>query len=499
MAKLISLNPVSLNESSLRINLLHKVLKAFGFPVSKAEEKSYKAGNSTENKMRALQKKLKIKYDENYIMDQNTIDSLNEEMIKAGFTDKCNTFLVRGSVFNRKGEVVKNQKLLALDVDLRGAAIYRSVKSIRAIKEYGGFEYLNERNSDNKGNFYIKFFDFQYTKAERKKADVVVYAISGEGEILGRSRLVNSEEYSDTAEVSNLNVLISEEETGTEYEILMGKLIPFLKESRVILFELSDSEEQVHFASDELDEKELNIRIAVEAESLRMKKKDYKNNEKIGSGKIKGQKNPNEMCNCQNLSHELVYGLGRQNITLNWQVLYKRTKGELVKAIEKSVNEKIIKEYDKKDIDTFLKIIHNCAGEYILLYKGENQPYSLAKILSSALHKKEQQTAFINAYRNFKNQVPENETITFNKFWSEYLPKIKEFKENPELIDGLLLTQQLTIISAGHQPLMQELQVNRKISSVTELVSIEETTWKEIISKSGVPEFIKGKDQDERI
>jgi hypothetical protein len=40
---------------------------------------------------------------------------------------------------------------------------------------------------------FITFFDWQYSQAERKKADVVVYAVEGQA-ITGHSRVVNSDD-----------------------------------------------------------------------------------------------------------------------------------------------------------------------------------------------------------------------------------------------------------------------------------------------------------------
>ena len=498
MAKENNLRPVSLNESSLRINLLHKALKTFGFPVNEAEEKTRTAGENTLKQVRLLQAKLNIKFDDKYVVDQPTYETLMDEMNKAGNTDKPNSFVVRGTVYNRKGEVVKRQKLIALDVDLRGSAVYRKVKSLKEIEEYGGFEYLSKRSSDSQGNYYIEFFSFQFASAERKKADVIVYAINKGGEIIGRSRMVNSEEYSDKGEVANLHVLLTKKEERTEYEILMGKLIPFLKESKVNLRELALSKDQVKFTSGELDEGETKIQIAVDAESLRnTKKENSKKENSTSESKNEKKSDKTDKCNCERLSHELLYGLGRQNILLNWLLLYKKTDAEINAAISKSVKTQIIKEFSEKEIKLFLEIIHVCATEYALKYKSENQEASLAERLSLVLPKQEQQSAFITAYRSFKNQA-EKENIDVKTFWNEYLPSQKEFKEKPELIPALLLNQQLIILTGNHLPLIQALQGNNKITSVTQLLEYSDEKWNELVGKTGVPEYISGNDKEEK-
>jgi hypothetical protein len=491
------IHPVSLNETSMRINLLHKALIILGYPIADDEVKSHTAGKSTLEQVRALQKKLNIKFDEQYVVDQATYEAIRDLITKEGHTDKLKTFVVSGTVFNLKGEKVKYQKLMAVDVDLKGAAKYKTVKSEKELLEEG-FEFLLSRKSDIKGNYYIEFFEMQFQKAERKKADVVVYALGKNGEIIGRSKMVNSENYTAEGEVRNLNVLITKQEERTEYEILMGKLIPFLGESKVKLIELTKSADQVHFLSGELDLAEKNIQMAVDAEKLLdecaevgQNKKELSKDKQTTNKKYKDQN--------RNIAHELLYGIGRQQIILNWLILYKKTEDELLQAIQKSIEQKIIQNYDNKIISTVFEGIQQCAANYFLTYQGPDKTPSIQKILSVPLPEYAQQVAFVDAWRNFKNSVSKKEIIDYKKFWQEYLPSQEIFKKNPELIPALLLSQQLTVLSGNHLPLMEELQVNCKISSASDLVALEENEWKEIIKKTGVPDFVEGKNDDEKV
>jgi len=485
--------------------ILHKVLKALGFPVLEEEEKSHRAGESTLKQVRTLQERLKIKFDDKYVIDQTAYEIMIEEMIKTGITDKSDSFIVNGRITNGKGDAVKRQKLVAFDINLCGAAIYRTVNLLKEVQANVGFEFLGESISDNRGNYYIEFVNFQFGKDDKNKADIIVYAVNEKEEIIGRSRIVNTEEYSDMKEAINVDLIVSMFDKKTEYDILMGKLSPFLKQCKVTLIDLAKSNDQIKFVASGLDESESKIQTAVDAEVISKSKKEDKKTNDSKSVDVKSdpkKKNPNSKetrSGLESFSHELLYGIGRQNIALNWQTLYKKTDSQLKTAIENSTKEKIIKVYSKKEIAAFLEIIQTNAAFFMLQHKDDNKSTSLEKMLSSALPKKEQQEAFINSYRDFKNRVPENEKIDYKKFWSEYLPNVKEFKENPELVSSLLLAQQLIIISGRHQPLMAELQVKRKISSVIELVDLSEKDWKEIIAKTGVPEFIKGSTEEEKI
>ncbi|MBK6642990.1 MAG: hypothetical protein IPG39_18065 [Bacteroidetes bacterium] len=237
----------------------------------------------------------------------------------------------------------------------------------------------------------------------------------------------------------------------TEYTIVMQAIMPLVKGAKLDLYQLHGSTDQTQFLAQEAEQDLIHVSLLVEAAK---RVTEY----------------PND-----SLSHELFYGIRRQNIALNW--LY----------------------YDEKLINTFLLLLHKLAVAYTLKYKSNNQTASLEILLSAALPEKVQQQAFVNAYRNFKSQIAANEIIDYKKFWREYLPAVKEFKGKPELITSLLFTQQLSIISGNHQPLMEALQVTGKLSSVNQLIALGDNEWKEIIKKSGVPEFIKGENEGERI
>ncbi len=462
---------LALNEISLRVNLLHKALHSLGYPVNTAEVAAHKAGESTLKQVRAFQAKVNIPIDESLLLDNATYDAMVEKIREKKLTLGNNGFTVNGTVYDNSGAPAKRQQLIAFDVDLKGAAIYRQVSTLKDILKNGGFEYLGETYSDAKGFYIIKFFSFQYKKAERKKADVIVFAVEDDL-IIGRSCIVNSEDYSDKGEVKNLSVLITKNNRKTEYEMLMAALNPFLEESRVRLIDLAKSEDQVHFVAGELDEDESKIRIAVDAETLNAYTK-------------------------RKLSHELLYGIGRQQILLDWTVLYKKNNDELNTAITSSVKANIIKTFRQDEIISFLNLVHANASSFVLINKGANQTVPLSKMLSAALPKKEQQDAFVNAIRNYYNSA--NNKADYKKFWNEFLPNDPIFKKNPNLISNLLFSQQLALIGGGNQPLLEELQVNRKFTSATQLLELDSDTWKEIFTKTGIPDFIKANTEDERI
>ncbi|MDO6433173.1 neuraminidase-like domain-containing protein [Flavitalea sp. BT771] len=473
-----SFRPITLHETSLRINLLHKILAKLGFPVAEEEEKTNTAGESTLRSVRAWQAAKGRKAVDNYLVDAATYQALKRDMAENGQMDRSDLFVVRGTVYDLQDRPLRGQLLMALDVDLRGAGIYRTVSTMKDVAANGGFEFLGETQSTADGYYYIEFYSFQFAAAERKKADVIVFAVNGDGVITGRSRLVNSEDYSAQGEVQRLDVYLVAEEEGTEYGRLTDLLLPFLEESQVQLLELSKSADQVRFAASELDADAGHIQLVADAAALT----------------AAGDPASHQGIANDGLSPELLYGLARQGIRLNWLVLFTKTDTELADAIKRSVSGNIIHEPDGQQLSAFLQEIHAAALSYSLTHKEKDTDASLQEMLSLALPETSQQTDFLAAYRDFNNQArkdpAEATVIDYAKFWSESLPNTPAFRDNPALIKNLLFSQQVTAITGSFQPMMQALQADRQVGSVDALVALTPEDWKALVERTGVPDFI---------
>src|SRR5262249_48042924 len=132
---------------------------------------------------------------------------------KNGPTQSSFSFKVTGTVRTQDGRVQKRQRLLAFDLDLRAVGAYRDVRILSEVEKNRGFEFLGEAISDVRGNYEIQFYDWQYRRAERKKADIMIFAVqsSDDGErIVGCSQMVNAEEYSDKGLARGVDVIITE-------------------------------------------------------------------------------------------------------------------------------------------------------------------------------------------------------------------------------------------------------------------------------------------------
>ncbi len=454
---------IALNERSHSVRLLHHVLAAMGFAVTNQELVEGEAGSDTLRKVRALQARLGVRADESMLVDAATVMAFERELKDRGLMAADRSFVVTGTVWKRTGKVSKQQRLLAYDLDLRGVAAYRDINKVEDIDKNFGFEFLGETRTGNGGSYRVMFWDWQYRRAERRKADVVVFAVDNEDKVAGRSRMVHVEDYSDSGLARDVDISLMKLGDRTEYDQLMVQLNRFLSENRTRLAEIATSREQMVFTANELDVDVSRIHIAARAELLTRE--------------------------CERLSHELLYGLGRQGIRPSWGVLYRSRDDQLREAIDRSVTQRIIQSVDDAGIARFLKTLKECTEKALL--NDDETGSTVNAMLRDVLPEERQRRAFLNAIREFEGD-------DFSEFWNKRLPSHPDFQNQPELVSSLLLSQQLTLLAGGHHPIVRELVTERHLTSILQLIDWEDEDWLNAIEKAGVPDFIPGDNDRER-
>ncbi len=454
---------IAAGESSFDVALLHKVLDVLGQPVTGRELSERKAGSETRKRVRALQEQLNVRPTGDDVLDTATISAVQQALVQSGLTEPARSFTVSGEVRDAGVRAKRRHRLLAFDIDLRAVAVYRDVKTVAELEESGGIEFLAQTESDANNRYSVTFFDWQFARAERNKADVVVYAVDERGgRIVGRSRLVSASDYEGTGVVRQLHVIIDQPEEGTEYERLMAVSTPFLKESDISLPAIATSFDQLRFTADELEIEIDHVAIAAHAALL-------------AASKYKG------------LSHELLYGIGRQNINLGEASLSERPDEELKAAIDASGRANIIRTFSEREVSAFLGALRERTVAQVL---ADEDPNSLGAMLVNALPKEAQRAATLRAMATFDGE-------SYAEFWSQHLPSQPELKSNPQLVADLLLTQQLTLLTENHQPLVAELR-KAKVRSVHDLFDLDEKDWISAVRKSGIPDSAEGADDDEK-
>lgn len=472
------LKPIKLNDQGGNVSVLHQILAIFNFPVIPTEITLWTAGSNTLKQVRELQNVLGVRVSANAaLMDEKTIIAIVEAITKKGLVSADHLFEASGEVKvipNSNNPSKQNkQRLIALDVDLRGAAVYRSVNSLQDVLENQGFEYLGEAISNNKGLYKLQFFDWQYTRVEYKKADIVIYAVNEKDQIIGRSGLMHTSD-NDKGFVRDLDIVITNQDKRSEYETLMEALQVFLKQNNVQLDEISRSIDQLDFTANELDIDRNKLQLITSATLV-----------------------VNEESNLSHeLPHELLYGIARQEITLAWGVLYKQTEQDLLNAINASAAANIIDENFNTDqaqekLKKFVATVKAAAIKHLLDDTDDDGNNPLNDMLTISLSRKKQRLAYLKAVADFKGD-------DFDEFWTTHLPLQPEFRGNEALVAAVKITHQLTALTGNHLPLVKELQTKLKVNSAQALIDLSHDDWLNVIKKSGVPTFVNGKDADEK-
>lgn len=456
---------IAANEVSFDVALLHQILAVLDSEVDTKEVAKRRAGPDTKKKVRALQSHLGVPGDERRIVDPATAMGLQRLLKERGLIESTRSFTVAGQVRRIDGTPGRQQRLLAFDLDLRAVGSYRTIKTNTELDKNGGFEFLGEAVSDGDGRYSVTFYDWQYRRAERKKADVVVFAVTeakGGFQIIGQSRLVTAREYAESGRAEAVDVILPASDKRVEYDRVMGSLAPFLEESGVGLAEIAKSTEQIVFAASELDLDLAYVSIAAAAQI-------------IAAGHDDRQ------------LHEALYGIGRQGIELTWSSLYRKNEDELLAAIESSAKALIIKPIEREAALHLVRIIRDQAGEHLIPPKP---PQSTDPGDGGILPEREQRLALLSAIATFRG-------TDFREFWDRHLREQPEFKDKPELVSRLLFAQQLSVVTAGYEPLVKQL-AGRDGASAESLLEIDRDEWLRIITQTGVPDSVEGANAEAR-
>lgn len=485
----IQLSEVHWGDRSFLVALLHQTMAVLGFPASPQEVKENHAGDSTGEQFKKLKKHFSVPEAIRPPVSHTNVpeairppDSQAQAIILVSradaiaiakilknecLSDASHLFDLAGTLKLKRGVTRKNRfVLLAFDLNVRGLAAYRRIEKAAEMIGNDGFEFLGYAVPDSYGRYGIFFYDWQYLRKQRK-ADIVVFAVAESGVIVGFSRLVHTDDYLDVRQVSDLDVLVGDEDEQTEYTTLVKELEQFLHGNETSWLGIAGSSEHLAYAAREMEIPLSQLNIAATVERLLFHKTTTAR------------------------TREWMYGLGRQDIQLTWEALYKKTKDELYTAIAQSVAEKIIDAFGEAEQTEILKLVRKYSRMHLLEPpSGHVEDNSLNAMLTHALPQIRDREVFVDALGSF-------EGANYSEFWRTHLPAHPGFQDNPTVISKLLLTQQYTLLTGNHQKLVTAFHA--KASSIKQLVALEAGDWFTMIKDAGVPDFVEGSTEEEKI
>lgn len=336
------------------------------------------------------------------------------------------------------------------------------------------------------GGYEIKYTSEQFSRAEKKRADLIVRVFDQNGKKL----LASSKIIFNAHAVETIDLVVSEKDvvTPSEYEQLLTELEPLLSHVKVegarkptIFQKLADLKEdkqqqEMTFLARESGVERQRIVFLVHAARLSIQTK---------------------------LQAEVFYGLFRQGIPTNLFALLGQKVGVIRSTLKAAVSRKVIPEFNgEKELDHIIDSLKELRLKHHLEEPVQSGKASFGELLEMALpQRRGKQEAFLKCYLEHQDQ---EEPVPIEHFWQS-LRQDEEFKND---IDTLQFTLQASTLTQNHLPLVKELQNLRregKLQTPRDWAGLDEEAWARLILKQqtdgqpvGFPPDVPGKDNNEK-
>ncbi|NOT69646.1 MAG: hypothetical protein HOP04_15370 [Methylophilaceae bacterium] len=446
-------SPLRPSDKNDAVNNLQQALSALDFAISNEERIASFFGESTFNSMRRFQESFQIPVTD--FVDEQTAKTLNDVLRHKQLLAK--EFLVSGHVFDVLGQSLQQVEVVAFDIDLRGIPLLEKVSSISETMQIAGFQWLGSARTDARGFYQIEFDTDSFIHGDKSHADVVAF-LNLNDKVIGRSRLSTKNDYVDN-KIENLDIqLLAESEFKglSEYEALLNAINPILNASDLTLTQIVNNVEQINFLAQETDTDPARVLLAAQAESLL-----------LGSTEFSGT--------------DFLYALGRENVGLQFEEITDFSADILFEKTSAAIAKNIIVAKSDESIKDFIKRLLRLTSSTILASQPDASTAVLSfnRAIDISLSEPNLKNTFINIQRHLEtNSDPQ-------KFWQEALPQAGF---NAEQIQSLQLTNQLHLLTGGHSPLIEALQIKKGITSPAQLMDLTDEDWFNTIKETGLPE-----------
>lgn len=394
--------------------------------------------------------------------------SQNQEIPNTQENQQSNSFVVKGHILYPNGTPLIGVIVRAFDRDLRDEQL------------------LGKVNNNKVGFYEIYYKREQFSRAEKKSADLIVCAFEPESEklIVASPILFNAQ----PVETVDLVIRDGDYKSPSEYERLLEQLEPLLVNVKVqgierptIIHKLADlkedeNQQEISFLAREAGIDRQLITFLVLSAQLSQKTK---------------------------LPPQVFYGFFRRGQSPHLPTLLAQKLGVLRRALEAAVRHNLIPEFDsQQELEQILDRLKELRIQHALEEPDQPGKASLGDLLETALPKnRDKQTAFLQRYLEYQDQ---EQPESIEHFW-QALRQTDEFKDD---IDTLQFTLQVGTLTQNHLPLVQELhQLRRegKLQTPRDWAKLDANAWIDLIEKQqsdgqpiGFPPDVPGKDDAEK-
>ncbi len=351
-------------------------------------------------------------------------------------------YLVRGKVIDVDENAAANTIVRAVDKDLRAEAP------------------LGEAITDEEGNYAITYQASQFSRAEKKTADLIVRAYDQEDKLLAESPI-----RFNAGRVQTIYLVLTDKREGTsEWDNYLAEIEPILQGMRHEEFE----EEHIRFLAGETGIPALHITFITIA-------KRYTKETEIKA--------------------EAFYGLFRQNLPTNLPALLLQPSSVLRQALEQSIAEEYVPKALERDLD---EVVNQLQSQVVhRVFRAEEGVFPLSDLLKTTAVPESARERFMSLYLQHEDS-PE-------AFWQKV--EADDSLQRDGALESLRYTLQVDLITQNNVPVVNALQKFReegKIQSVRDLPLLSEDNWRRLIQPESdgpvhLPEGIDGEDDEERI
>ncbi|MBA4185610.1 MAG: peptidoglycan-binding protein [Acidobacteria bacterium] len=398
---------LSINLDGADVALLQRELRQINFTIPDDEARRSFFGRETLQAVQEFQKQHQL--EPSGVVDEQTAAAINAEV------DAQAPRVVRGTVTNGDGRPVADVIVRAFDKDLRSE------------------ELLGQVTTRKDGRYEIKYTAQQFARAEKNSADLIVRVLNREEKVLLATDIIFNAEPLETIDL----ILDNLSDGVSEYERYLGE-IRSIRDEAVLT---SLNEEDVRFIAGETGINELHVAYLATAHQ-------YTQTTKINS--------------------EAFYGLFRQNLPTNLPALLMKPTAVLRRALESSIEEKIIPLAVQKNLDRIVTAIQGQANERLL--RNPDGQDTVPRLLSTAGLSQAEQETFLASYLNHTGSVEE--------LWRSFESTPLAAKVKP-----LQATLQLGLITQNNAPLLEVLQT-KNVRSIRDVARFDRKELQQLLLNS---------------